>query len=125
MIDEIVERYIKMRDKKAEYKAEYTAKVADIDAAMARIENHLLARMQEQGLKSMPTVAGTAYIQHRTSASVAEWNSFLQFVRENDMWNLLEHRASLAALTEYKAANDDLPPGVNWNESLVVNVKRS
>jgi hypothetical protein len=76
MIDQIVEKYIALRDKKAQFKAEYEAKVAEIEAALDRIEKHLLEKMQEQGLKSLPTPMGTAYIQHRTSASVAEvWSS--------------------------------------------------
>lgn len=67
MLDEIITKYITLRDKKAEYKAEYDGKVAAIDNALARIEQHLMVKMQEQGLKSLPTTAGTAYIQHRTS----------------------------------------------------------
>lgn len=125
MIDQIVEKYIALRDKKAQFKAEYEAKVSEIDQALARIESHLMERMQQQGLKSLPTTAGTAYIQHRTAASVADWDSFLGFVREHDAWTMLEKRASKSAVEEYKAANDDLPPGINWNESVVVNVKRS
>jgi hypothetical protein len=125
VIDQIVERYIALRDAKAKHKADYEAKVAEIEVAMDRIEKHLLEKMQEQGLKSLPTGAGTAYIQHRTNASVADWDSVLHFIREHDAWNMLEKRVSKAAVEEFKAANDDLPPGINWYESVVVNVKRS
>lgn len=125
MIDQIVSRYIALRDLKAKYKAEYEAKVAEVETAMQRIENHLLTTMQAQGLKSMPTAAGTAYIQHRTSASVADWDSLLNFIREGDHWAMLEKRVSKSAVEEFRAANDDLPPGINWQEAVVVNVRRS
>lgn len=125
MIDQIVEKYIALRDAKAKHKAEYEAKVAEIEVALDRIEKHLLEKMQEQGLKSLPTGAGTAYISHRTSATVADWDSVLQFVREHDAWQMLEKRVSKTAIEEFRAANDDLPPGINWYESVVVNVKRS
>jgi hypothetical protein len=125
MIDQIVEKYITLRDKKAVFKAEYEAKVAEIEVALDRIESHLMTRMQEQGLKSLPTSAGTAYIQHRTSVTTADWASFLGFVREHDAWNMLEKRPSKSAVEEFKEANNDLPPGINWTESVVVNVKRS
>lgn len=125
MIDQIVEKYIALRDAKAKHKAEYEVKVAEIEAALDRIEKHLLENMQAQGLKSLPTAAGTAYISHRTSASVADWDSVLHFIRENDAWSMLEKRVSKTAVEEFKAANSDLPPGINWYESVVVNVKRS
>lgn len=125
MLDDIINKYIELRDKKAEYKAEYEAKVAEIESALTRIERHLLGKMQEQGLKSLPTTAGTAYIQHRTSATVADWDATLRFIQENEAWGMLEHRVSKKVVEEYKAANDDLPPGINWSEAIVVNVKRS
>ena len=125
MLDEIITKYITLRDKKAEYKAEYDGKVAAIDNALARIEQHLMVKMQEQGLKSLPTTAGTAYIQHRTSAAVADWEAVLGFIKEHDAWTMLEKRVSKTAVEEYRATNNDLPPGINWSESVVVNVKRS
>lgn len=125
MIDEIVAKYILLRDKKAQFKAAYDVQVADLDAAMDRIEKHLLNKMQEQGLKSMPTTAGTAYIQHRTAASVQDWDSLLNYIKENSLWTMLEKRVSKTAVEEFKAANEDIPPGIKWSESIVVNVKRS
>lgn len=125
MNDQLIEKYIALRDKKAQFKAEYEAKVGEIDAALDRIEKHLLTNMQAQGLKALPTTAGTAYIQHRTSASVADWDSLLGFIREHGAWSMLEKRVAKTAVEEYRAANDELPPGINWYESVVVNVKRS
>lgn len=125
MLDDIIKKYIELRDKKAEYKAEYEAKVSEIETALTRIERHLLGKMQEQGLKSLPTNAGTAYIQHRTSATVADWESVLSFIKEHDAWGMLEKRVSKSVVEEYKNENNDLPPGINWSEAIVVNVKRS
>lgn len=125
MIDEIIAKYIVLRDKKAVLKASYDASVADIDNALSRIEGHLLTKMQEQGLKSMPTPAGTAYIQHRTAATVADWPAILSYIQANALWSMLEKRVSKIAVEEFKSANDELPPGINWSESIVVNVKRS
>ena len=125
MIEAIVAKYIQLRDQKSKYKAEFDKKTAEIDNALERIERHLLGKMQEQGLKSMPTTAGTAYIQHRTSATVADWETVLPYIKEHGLWSMLEKRVNKTAVEAFKAANDDLPPGINWNESIVVNVKRS
>lgn len=124
-LEQIVDKYLQLRDQKKVFKDEYDAKVAEIDAAMERIENYLLAEMQKSGLKNLPTEAGTAYMSTRTSATVADWDSLLHFVKEHELWTMLEKRVSKTAVEEYVAANDDLPPGVNITQAVVVNIRRS
>lgn len=125
MIDQIVENYIKLRDKKAQLKAAYDAEVAKVDDMLAKAELYLMKKMQEQGVESFKTALGTAYKQTRTGATVADWDGFLGWVRENNAWHMLEKRVAKTAVDEYKAANDDLPPGVNYRMEHVVNVRRS
>ena len=124
-MEQIVEKYIALRDIKALMKAKYEAKVAKVDAIMDKIEGVILIQFNEQGLTACTTKAGTAYKQLRESASVADWDSILGFIREQDMWQFLEHRISKVAVSEYKTANEgELPPGINWREEYVINVRR-
>lgn len=124
-IDGLVERYLALRDKKAEYKAEYDAKVEAIEQAMTKVENYLLKLMQDLGVESIRTAVGTPYISRRSSASVSDWESFLGFVRENDNWEMLERRANKTVVQQWREEHNDLPPGLNWREERVVNIKRS
>jgi hypothetical protein len=124
-LDLIVERYVQLRDKKAQMKAAYEASVADITTGMNRLENAILATLNEQGAESFRTAHGTAYKSTSTSATVADWDSLLGFVRENDRWDMLEKRVSKTAVDQFRAANDDLPPGINYRESVSVGVRRS
>lgn len=124
-LDEVIDKYIKLRDKKAVFKNEYEQKVAQIDDALAKIENKLLEIFQSTGMDSMKTGAGTAYVSLRTSATVGDREAFMKFVQDNNEWPLLEVKPSKTAVAEYRAANDDLPPGINWREERVVNVRRS
>lgn len=124
-LDLIVERYVQLRDKKAQMKAAYEASVADITTGMNRLENAILATLNEQGAESFRTARGTAYKSTSTSATVADWDSLLGFVRENDRWDMLEKRVSKTAVDQFRAANDDLPPGINYRESVSVGVRRS
>lgn len=123
--NELVSKYIQVRDKKAEMKKEFDGKVAKIDAALDKIEAALLSYFNENGLESISTDAGTAYKTTRTSATVADWDASLTFIRDHELWHLLEHRVSKKAVEEFKAANDDLPPGINWREEQVVNIRRA
>ena len=124
-IDGLVERYLALRDKKAEYKAQYDAKVEVIDLAMTKVENYLLKLMQELGVESIRTAVGTPYISRRSSASVSDWEAFLGFVREGGAWEMLERRANKTVVQQWREEHNDLPPGLNWREERVVNIKRS
>lgn len=124
-IDELVQKYIQIREKRSRLKAEYEEKVAPYTEAQDRIEALLLALFGELGVDSVRTAEGTAYTATRVSATVADWDAFIAFVKTNDAYEMIERRVSKAAVEQYKAANEDLPPGVNWSETRVVNFRRS
>lgn len=123
-INNIVTKYIQLRDKKGEIKAEYDAKVAKIDEVMDKVEAKLIEYFASTGLESVRTSAGTAYKSSRVSATVADWDSLLSHILTTENYQLLEHRVSKKAVEEFKAANEDLPPGVNWREEVIVNIRR-
>ena len=123
-IDNIVERYIQMRDKKAQFKQEFDAKVAKLDEMMKRVEGVLLKHFQDTGVESVATVHGTAYTSSRTSATVADWDTFINFVKDTDHWDMLEKRCSKTVVAEFKDEHQDLPPGLNWTSELTVNIRR-
>lgn len=125
MIDDLIDRYIQLRDKKKALKDEYDAKVAPFDAAMDKIEAFMLTKMQETGQTSMPTKAGTAYMTKRTSATVADRELFKDWCERTDNWHLIDLRAQKTAIDAYKEETDDLPPGINYSQAVVVNIRRS
>jgi hypothetical protein len=124
-LNELAEKYIVLRDRKAQLKSEYDGKVAELDSVMDKIEAVLLRTFDEAGIESVKTSAGTAYRSLRTQASVADWDAFFNFVKENGAWEMLERRCSKSAVEQYRSTNDDLPPGLNWREERVVNIRRS
>lgn len=124
-LSEVVTKYIELRDKKAELKAEYDNKVASIDEMLDKIEVKLLQVFEETGSKSFSTPNGTAYASVRTSASVADKEAFMEYVKNTEQWPLLEVRASKTAVEQHRDLHEDLPPGVNWREERVVNIRRS
>jgi hypothetical protein len=123
-MDELVSTYIALRDDKAKLKAKYDGDKAQLDAMLDKIEAVFLKMFNETGTESIKTQFGTAYKQTRTSAGIADWDMFLSFVKDQDAWEMLERRCSKAAIEQYKAANNDLPPGLNWREEQTVSVRR-
>jgi len=124
-LSEAVELYIKMRDRKAELKAEFDAKVAPLNEKMDKLEAKLLDVFNQTGMDSVKTEFGTAYATTRVTASVADKEVFMTHIREHDDWGLLEVRASKTAVDQYRSVHDDIPPGVSMREERVVNVRRS
>ena len=124
-LSELVSKYIELRDKKSQFKAEYDAKVVKIEEALDKIEAILLETFDKTGLDSAKTEFGTAYTTTRTTASVADKDAFMEHVKAKEDWQLLEVRVSKTGVEQYKEVNEDLPPGVNWRAERVVNVRRT
>jgi len=125
-LSEAVAIYIKLRDKKAQMKAEFDAKVAPITEKMDKLEAQLLDVFNKTGMDSVKTEFGTAYSTTRTTASIADREVFMEHVKANEDWGLLEVRVSKTAVEQYREQHDDeLPPGVNIREERVVNVRRT
>ena len=124
-MDELVSKYISLRDAKAKIVAKQKEEVAKIDGVLDQIEAALLQSFQELGTESIRTKEGTAYKQVRTSATVADWDVLLAYIRKHELWQMLERRVSKDAVREFREANGEIPPGVNTREEIVINVRRS
>lgn len=124
-MQEIIEKYIELRDKKSDLSAAYKKKVAGLDAALDQLEAILLEKLNEIGMDSAKGSTGTVYKSKRTSATVADWDYVLDYIQKNELWNMLEKRVSKQAVEQYVEEHGNLPPGINWREELVVNIRRS
>jgi len=125
-LSEAVSLYIKLRDQKAQMKADFEASIAPLTEKMDKLEAKLLEVFNQTGMDSVKTEFGTAYATVRTSASIADRDAFMEFVKAHEEWSLLEVRVSKTAVEQYRSANDDeLPPGINVREERVVNIRRS
>lgn len=122
--DLIVQRYVLLRDKKSQLKKAYEASVEDINAALERLEGAIKTQLDEMGAESIRTEHGTAFKKTSTSATVADWDSLLGFVRENERWDMLEKRVAKTAVDQYVEEFEDLPPGVNYRQVTTIQVNR-
>lgn len=124
-LDAIIERYVKLRDKKAQLKAAFDTSVADINTALERCEAVIMQQLDAQGVESIRTDFGTAFKSVTASATVADWELTLDFIRQNELWDMLEKRVSKASVEQYKLDNNDLPPGINYRQAVSLNVRRA
>jgi phage host-nuclease inhibitor protein Gam len=125
-LSEAVSLYIQLRDKKAEMKAEFDASIAPLNDKMDKLEAKLLDVFNKTGMDSVKTENGTAYTAVRTTASIADREAFMDYVKANEEWSLLEARASKTAVEQFRDSNNgELPPGINIRSERVVNIRRS
>lgn len=123
-VDEVIAAYVKLRDKKAAIEAKAKEEVATVKEKMIKIETWLKAQADEQGVTGFKTEAGTAFITTTDFANVADWDAVVQWVKENDAYDLLERRVSKTAVRGYLEANSELPHGVNYGTKVEMNVRR-
>lgn len=125
-LSEAVSLYIQLRDKKAEMKADFDASIAPLNEKMDKLEAKLLDVFNKTGMDSVKTENGTAYTAVRTTASIADREAFMDYVKANEEWSLLEARASKTAVEQFRDSNNgELPPGINIRSERVVNIRRS
>lgn len=122
--DVLIEKYIKLRDKKAQMKTAYEASLAPVEEAMGKIEAYLMKVLDEQGANSISGSTGVAFKTTTTSATVADKELFRKFVVENEFWELADIRAAKSGIKEYVDEKEDLPPGINWYTETKVRVNR-
>jgi hypothetical protein len=125
-MDDLVLKYIQTREKKSQLKAAYDADKGKYDTLQDKIEALLLLRFKELGIDSIKTEFGTAYSSTLTSATMADWDAFRTFCQaQADPFQFLDRKANKSAVEQYRASNDELPPGINWSETRTVNFRRA
>lgn len=123
--DKMVAKYIALRDKVDEIKKRQSADLVSYNLVLGTLEGWLLEALNASGVDSMRAPGGTFYKTSRTSAKVHEWSKTLDYIRENDAWELLEARVSKTA-AEAIMADTGLPiPGVDVKREIALNVRRA
>jgi len=124
--DKLVSVYIKMRDKRAQMKAEYEEQDGKIKEQMELIEQNLLEICKTTGADSIKTANGTAIKSVQTRYWTGDWASMHKFIRDNDALDLMERRISQLNMKNFLRENPDLlPPGLNVDNKYTVTVRRS
>lgn len=121
----LLKLFIALRDRRAKRKSAYDDDDASDKDKQNKIEVEFLRRFQDRGIDNVAARdIGTAYRSTRSSATVADWEVVLDYVQEHEAWELLERRVNKTAVEQFKSVEGDLPPGINWSETQVVNFRR-
>lgn len=124
-LDQMVDAFVKLRDKVTVLKKEQTDALAPYNVAMAKLEGMMLDTLNQNGAESMRTDKGTVYKTSRTSTKVTEWSATLDFIRSKECWELLEARVSKTAAEAIIQETQQPIPGVTTSREIAIGVRRS
>lgn len=123
-IDDILGKYLELRDEKDRIQAELKAKVKGLDDNMGVIETWLLNEFNTRGATNIATPFATAFVKDTDFANVSDWNVTLEFIKTHELWQMLKKDVLKSAVKEFIDATGTPPPGVNWGSKREVQVRR-
>ena len=123
-ISKVIDTYLKLRGEKETVEAEAKEKVSKIKEQMSKIEAYIKEQADEQGVDSFKTGSGTAFLTTTDFAQVADWDATLEFIKDNEAYDLLEKRVSKRAVRGYIEEQKEVPAGINYGTRIDVNVRR-
>lgn len=120
-IDTLCKIYMKMRAKVSELDAQ----IATIKEQQEQVSIAMRDKMKELGVNSLRTDHGTVTMLKKTRYYTQDWDSFKNFVLENQAVDLLERRIAQTNMTQFLEENPGLvPPGLNAETKLDVSVRK-
>ena len=124
-ISKRVDQYVRLRDQIKKLDDEHKEKMKPYKEVLDKLNGVLLAHLNEIHGDSVRTGSGTVYRTAKKAASLADADAFMQFVIDNEAWDLLDRKANVTAVSDFIEENGGTPPGVNFSSTYIVGVRRS
>jgi hypothetical protein len=120
---QMIEKYLQLRQKLRNIEARHKLEIAPYLEIKERLEMAMLDHLNREGLDSQKCEAGTAFKSTVTSVTVSDWAKTLDFIRANEMWELLEGRVAKGAAVEIVQEREAPIPGVEISQMTVLRVR--
>lgn len=112
--------------------AEAEEAVKALKAKREKLDVEVLRRFNEGGLTSVKTEYGSLHTITRTSASCADKDAYMGWIKSTGNWDFLEVRPAKAMIETYMDEVDEstgkkhgLPPGINWSAKNTVGMRKA
>lgn len=116
--------YRKIRDRRADLKAEFKKEDDALKDQMEAIENAFMEEMDALGQTTVKTNEGTVFIKESMKANFADWDAALAWMKEHDDFGLLTQRPAINAVREHINEEGEPPPGVNIFRERSVQIRK-
>ena len=123
--DMLTRTYIKIRNKRAELKAEFDEQDSALEAQINDLKSELLDYCKSQNIDSVRTSEGTFYRTIKTRYWTNDWDSMNKFILEHEVPQFYEKRLNQTVMKQFLEENPDvLPPGLNVDSEYVITVRK-
>jgi hypothetical protein len=124
-LEKLTKVYLKIRDKRAELKAQYEQEDEELSKQLDEVKRALLDYCKTQGVDSVRTPAGLFYRSLKTRYWTNDWESMNKFILDNAVPEFYEKRLNQTTVRAFLEENPDvLPPGLNVDSEYVITVRK-
>jgi hypothetical protein len=120
-----VEQFVKLRDLIKQKNDEHKKAMKPYNETLEQLNALLLVHLNSVNGNSVSTDAGTVYRTEKKSASLADAQAFMDFVIQNNSWDLIDRKANVTAVEDFINQHNMPPPGVNFTSIFVAGVRRA
>jgi hypothetical protein len=124
-MDKLARVYRKIKAEIDQLTKDYDTKVEGLKAQQDQLKFAMKDQMKALGVKSVNTAFGTVSMVQKTRYSTQDWDSFKQFIVENEAVDLLEKRIAQSNMAQYLEENPgSVPPGLNSFSDFEIRVTK-
>lgn len=124
-LDKLAKVYRKIYAKVQDLTKEYESKIEELKAQQDEIKNAMKDQMMALGTNSVKTDEGTIILAQKVRYYTDDWDSFKQFVVDNDALDLFERRISQKNMALFLEDNPGLvPAGLSSLSEVSVTVRK-
>lgn len=125
-MDDLTKTYIRIRDKRAELKAEFDAQDKELQVKLDKVKQALLEYCKEHSVESVRTNHGLFYRTIKQRFWTSDWESMHKFIMDNNVPEFFEKRLNQGVVKQFLEENPELvPPGLNVDAEYVVSVRKA
>ena len=124
-LDKLARIYRKIYSRVQELTREYESEIEKLKAQQDELKNAMKDQMVALGTNSVKTDEGTIILSQKVRYYTDDWDSFKEFVVNNDALDLFERRISQKNMALFLEENPGLvPAGLNSLQDFAVTVRK-
>lgn len=112
---EVATKAFKLRTQIEDEESAFKRSKKEKSSLLEKLENWMLAKLQEEGTQRMAVPGvGTVFIQKTTSVKIEDWDVTLEWIKEHDRYDMLNHAINKTATVQHIEDTGSPPPGVSY-----------
>lgn len=124
-MDQVIAAYLKLKAEKEIMAKRHKEEMAPLTDKLNKLMMWCHQQLNSQGQKNARVDSGTAFLQTDVSVTVDDWDTVIDFIKEQGLWAMLERRVSKGVVQEYIEATGTVPPGVKISSEVSCHIRKS